>query len=170
MSVVGLSLEWRDDVDLHRVAVAFERAGAEVVQLGKYVFPELSKLLEEHEAQQFDEEGGGPAGTWAPLSEQYAAQKARMYPGKGILERTGTLRAALTGASSFARREWSDDDFAFGTVGVPYASFHQTGTARMPKRPPVDFGSGFEADVQRIAEQGLRRALREADSLFAEVP
>lgn len=174
MSVLGLSMEYRINGEeapegFARLAVAFERAGAELAEVGKYVFPLLVPVLEAAERQQFDSEGGGQTGSWAPLSEQYAAWKEKNFPGRKILDRTGTLREALTnGTSVFARREMSADNFVFGTSGVPYATFHQLGTVRMPARPEVDFSGGVEADIEAAARAGVRAAIRAADPVFAQ--
>jgi hypothetical protein len=54
----------------------------------------------------------------------------------------------------------SGDSLTFGTTGVPYASLHQTGTGRMPSRPPFDFGPDFEAGMQAAAAAGVREAVR----------
>lgn len=169
MSVLGLTMEWRigsesgPDV-LQRMSVAFERAGAELVEMGKHVFPLLPAVFEAAEARQFDAEGGGPHGGWAELSEAYAAWKTEKFPGKPILERTGALREGLTAASTaFGVRDWSASTFNFGTVNVPYASFHQSGTSKMPVRPPFDFDDAFEKDLQTAARKGVNEALKAAD-------
>ena len=168
MSVLGLSIEYRVGSEsgpdsLQRLGVAFERAGAELVEMGRHVFPLLPAVFEAAEARQFDEEGGGPHGGWAELSEAYAAWKAQNFPGKPILERTGALREGLTAASSaFGVRDWSASTFNFGTVGVPYASFHQSGTTRMPARPPFDFDDAFEKDLQVAARKGVNEAIKAA--------
>jgi hypothetical protein len=79
----------------------------------------------------------GP-GHWAPLSPEYAAWKARHFPDKGILERTGRLRESVR----WDGRALGQDGYFvpgprsvfFGT-DVPYGRFHQDGTKRMPARP-----------------------------------
>lgn len=149
---------------LERMSVAFERAGDNLTDFGKYVFPRLVPVFELELAGQFDAEGRGPAkGAWAQLSERYEAWKALNYPGAGILERTGQMHEALTSSSSpFARREISTDEFDFGTINVPYASFHQSGTAFMPDRPPFDFTDDFERAMAAAAMQGVREAMADA--------
>lgn len=168
--ISGLHIEWTvgnapagEDV-LERMSVAFERAGDNLTDFGKYVFPKLVPVFESELAGQFDARGRGPhAGAWAQLSERYAAWKALNYPGAGILERSGQLREALTNASSpMARRQISTDEFDFGTIGVEYASFHQSGTEFMVDRPPFDFGDDFERQVQAAAMQGVREAMQDA--------
>lgn len=171
MSAIVLSVEYQigggqSEPTLTRLATAFERAGAEVANVGKHILPRLLPVLETETAKQFDAEGAGPAtGSWAPLSVSYAKWKAAHFPGAPTLVATGALRAALTDPSApGARRDVSGDSLTYGTSGVPYASLHQTGTGRMPARPPFDFGPGAEAAIQAAAAAGVREAVREASA------
>lgn len=152
-----------DDV-MERMAFAFERAGDNLTDFGRFVFPRLVPVFEAELKQQFDARGRGPSqGAWAQLSERYAAWKELNYPGMGLLERTGRLREALTSSSSpFAMRSIQTDTFDFGTVGVEYASYHQTGTDFMVDRPPFDFTDDFESNAKRAAAAGVREALADA--------
>lgn len=169
MSAIVLEVSYQlgggsSEPTLTRLTTALERAGAEVANVGKHVLPKLVPLLERETAKQFDAEGAGPqAGSWAALSTKYAAWKEKVAPGAPKLVLSGTLRAALTdGSSSNALREVSGDALSFGTKAVPYASTHQTGSGRMPARPPFDFGADFEAGMQAAAMAGVREAVREA--------
>lgn len=176
MSVLGLQMEWTVGPEtgpdaLQHLAVAFERAGAEMADLGKHVFPKLGPVFEAAVGAQFDAEGEGPvSGDWAALSPSYAEWKAGHAPGSPLLVLSGRMRAALTSASSpGALRQWDSTNFTYGTAGVQYASFHQTGTGRMPARPPFDFGPDFEREVTRVAAQGVRDAVREGSNGLLEV-
>lgn len=170
MSAIVVSAEWQigggpSEPTLVRFTTALERAGAELLDVGKHILPKLLPVLEVESAKQFDAEGSGPqAGSWAPLSTTYAKWKEAHFPGKPILERTGALRGALTGPAPYARRDVSGDTLSFGTIGLPYASFHQTGTRRMPARPEFDFGPDFEAAMQAAAAAGVREALKVASA------
>lgn len=178
--ISGFRVEWQvgnvpsGEDTLEQMAFAFERAGDNLTDFGRFVFPKLMPVFEAEESKQFDAEGQGPArGAWAQLSERYAAWKDAHYPGARILERTGALREALTSSSSpFAMRAITTDTFDFGTVGVEYASFHQTGTTFMPDRPPYDFGDDFESTVRDAALIGVREAMAEAgaDKFVSEGP
>lgn len=165
MSAIVLSVEWEvggvTSPTLGRFTTALERAGAELLDVGKHVLPKLLPVLEVETGKQFDAEGAGPiAGSWAPLSVSYSAWKKAHYPGKPTLVRTGALKAALTGPGPGARRDVSGDTLSFGTTGIPYASFHQTGTGKMPARPEFDFGPDFDAAMQSATEAGVREAIK----------
>ena len=64
--------------------------------------PAWAQIIEAFKVQQrelFAGEGR-EAGGWEPLDPAYARWKAKRFPGRGILQRTGKLAAAATGASS----------------------------------------------------------------------
>lgn len=178
--VSGFELEWSvgnvpaGEDTLERMAAAVERFGDELVDFEQYVFPKVAGALEEYERRQFDAEGQGPVrGAWAPLSPDYAEAKEVEWPGAPILVRTGALREALTSSSSpFARRVMAKDSFDFGTLGIEYASFAQTGTENMPDRPVFDFDSDMERDLTEALKAGAREALRasRADEFVSEDP
>jgi hypothetical protein len=51
----------------------------------------------------FQAEGAHEGDAWQPLSEKHARWKARQFAGKGILERTGTLRGQAAAKQSDIR-------------------------------------------------------------------
>jgi phage gpG-like protein len=163
----GINIEYRvgnvpsGEDTLERMSVAMERAGAELADFGSHVFPKMVPVFEAEVAKQFELEGRGPnVGSWAQLSPAYEEWKGRNYPGMPILVRTGALRDALThsGANN-ALRDVNSSTFNYGTQGLDYASFHQSGTEDMPDRPPFDFTADFERDVLRAALEGAREAV-----------
>jgi hypothetical protein len=168
--VLGFDIGWHiggaEEPDgLGKVSVAFERAGHNLEQFGQYVFPKLQPVFEEHTKRQMDAEGQGPvAGHWQQLSEAYQAWKDGVAPSSPMLQLSGDMYAGLTSSSSpFANRQYSADQFNFGTANVPYASFHQTSTRKMPARPPFDFDEQqLQQDAQRAGLEGVREAVREA--------
>ena len=87
------------------------------------------------EARQFKSEGAYGSGGWPSLSPNYAAWKARHYPGKPILERTGDLKDSLT------RRPLGIEVIEPGYMvlgsGIPYLRYHQRGEG-LPQRRAVE--------------------------------
>lgn len=168
MTVYGLQVEVSVNGDnsegaVQRLAVAFERAGEEVADFSRHVFPLLPEVFETALAEQFEAQGGGPlSGAWKELSPTYKAWKDGVAPGMPILMLSGAMAAALTSSGApGAYREWTASDFVFGTDGIEYASFHQTGTGRMPARPLFDFGPTFERALTAAGLQGLREAVKQ---------
>jgi phage gpG-like protein len=170
MSVFGFDLTFyvggaEEPLALRNISVAFERAGTEFAQVGRHFFPLLIPVLEKATRQQFTAKGKGPvAGAWRPLSPGYAAWKRKYYPGKPLLERSGAMKVGLTSSNSgFALRAYGDKDMKFGTAGVTYASFHQTGTAKgLPARPPLDFTGETAEDIRAAALKAARNIVRES--------
>ncbi len=169
MTVYGLQVEIlvgnnTAQAAFQNFAVAFERGGKAIEDFGTHVFPLLVPVFEDAIDAQFDARGKGPAfGAWAALSPSYEAWKNGAAPGQPLLELSGDMRAGLTQSSSpHAYRAWTNNSFSFGTVGLGYTDFHQSGTAKMPARPPFDFGADFERALQVAVGRGLRSAIKEA--------
>lgn len=88
------------------------------------------------EGKQFSSEGAYGSGGWTPLSPIYAAWKAANYPGKRILERTGTLRDSLT-RRPFGIEFLTKRAMTVGS-GLDYGRYHQAGGGTLPQRRPVE--------------------------------
>ena len=119
---------------------AFTAFGGHLRDFRPRIWPKVnaqfSRLMIEH----FDSGGGsGSTGSWAPLSQNYGAWKAKHYPGEPILELTGTLRRSLTGSFAPGAHYMVTPSLYERGTSVPYAVFHQYGTSGMVPRPPIDF-------------------------------
>lgn len=106
--------------------------------------------------QVFANEGPG----WAPLSLDYAKYKMRVWPGTGILVRTGELADSLMGGAGYVQ-EIGPDTLVVGT-NVPYAKFHQRGTAYMPMRKIIDIPQDARWRWVKIVQRFLVAKAREA--------
>ncbi|MCC6131042.1 MAG: phage virion morphogenesis protein [Acidobacteria bacterium] len=88
---------------------------------------------------------------WAPLSPRYARRKARLRPGRPILQFDGTLYASLRGVADGSGpgtvRQIYPRRAELGTI-VPHAIYHQKGTRFMPAREPEQL---TERDKERWA-------------------
>lgn len=106
----------------------------------KIVEPGFRQIMRE----QFDSEGAaGRSGKWKPLSPGYAKQKRLQYGDKPILQATNRLERSLTGRTGDSLVIINRQSVSFGT-SVPYATFHQTGTAKMPRRKIIDLSDDQE--------------------------
>ncbi len=91
--------------------------------------------------QQFSSRGGrGQHGTWQALSADYAAVKAKMFPGKPIMRRKDRLFNSLTSAGgdniSIGANTALGYSFTMGTK-VPYGIEHQKGGTKVKGQPPM---------------------------------
>ena len=86
--------------------------------------------------EQFTTEGAhSEAGGWKPLSPEYAAWKAKHYPGAPILVRTGKMKELLLDKTSAVTVEKQRMIYH---PRSEYAGYHQRGTSKMPARKPVN--------------------------------
>lgn len=112
------------------------------------------------ERRQFRSEGGYASGGWAPLSPRYAAWKAVHYPGKPILERTGTLKKSLT-ERPFGIEVLRPRSMVIGS-DIDYGEHHQHGGTRLPRRRPVELPESLRREwvktIQRYIVTGSASA------------
>jgi len=119
------------------------RMGKALGDMRPYWDKALKPTFYKVEAEQFASQGGaGRSGAWAGLSKPYAAWKAKRYPGKGILERTGALKASLLGGAGQVY-ESHPTWMAIGS-GIEYGTYHQRGGGNLPKRPPISVSASQE--------------------------
>jgi len=92
---------------------------------------------------------------WTALSANYAAWKAKHFPGKTILERTGALVASLTSRTApGAVYQAQAKSLSLGT-SIPYGLYHQTGTSRMPQRKEIVFTKSETVELAKLAQMYL---------------
>jgi phage gpG-like protein len=109
----------------------------------------------ELEATQFASEGKTGSGGWQALSPKYAAWKAVNYPGALILERGGWLRDSLTVKDApFQIRDITNTQATLGT-SLSYGIFHQTGTRKMPARPPIELSESDKTRWGKLVHEFL---------------
>lgn len=99
----------------------------------------------------FETEGGIFQHRWAPLKKNYDFWKRSAFPGKGILERTGSMRHGWTKLVTPQKLELSNDS--------KIAVYHQLGTRNMPSRPLIIVDDGLKNKIGDIFKSGLARKL-----------
>jgi phage gpG-like protein len=143
----------------------------------RYAAPKLYRDIERN----FEEQGvlSETAG-WTPLSPGYAAWKAKHYPGRPLLVRSGALKESLTfdgdGPGPEGLFEASRDGLIFGTR-IKYARHHQRPTGSRPpmrrilflmKGASETFGRllhAFALDVAKKSGLRTREAIQTASGL-----
>ena len=126
-------------------------------QLWPGVIPELRAIMRE----QFEGEGVGATGKWAGLAAGYKAWKARHYPGKPILQRSGRLLSSLTRNNGDSIVEPKSDSLVFGTR-VPYAIHHQRGGGPLKRRKIFDLNQDQKNRLMKVIQRRLLQAGRDA--------
>lgn len=102
---------------------------------------------------------------WPALSEPYGSWKEAHFPGRPILVRTGALYDHLT--SEFDIAEVGRHSARFGTA-LGYGMYHQTGTPRMPARPPLAMDEAFKRKVVKILQAHLAEARGSASGIIMD--
>ena len=130
------------------------------------IWPVIEDEFYAQEKDQFATEGREGGAHWQELSPVYAGWKAMHYPGRPILERTGSLVDSLTNPNSpHGVRIEERKTLTLGSR-LPYAIYHQTGTSRMPARPEIQFPEALKRTmmhhiqtylVQIASQSGLRQ-------------
>ena len=93
------------------------------------VFQSQGAIIEEH---------------WSPLSKAYAMRKSKRYPGKGILEASGAMRAGfMTMYRSDMAQVWNE---------VDYFKYHQSNRPRtkLPRRVMMKLAEAQRQQVVKI--------------------
>lgn len=117
-----------------------------------FVTPEIYAI----NLEQLESQGArGASGKYAPLSPAYAKAKAIQFPGKPILQATGALFESLTSPDAFDSIYRPERDQLTVGTKVPYARAHQTGTGRMPARPPISMNEQSKRRIQKAIQRGL---------------
>lgn len=143
---------------LRQLEVAFRRLEGTVQDL-RPVWPAVSDYFHRFERAHFSTEGGsGASGKWKALSARYAEWKSLRFPGKGILELTGALKASLTGGagsrSVSERLRYTEESL------VPYARYHATGTGTMPQRSPVSITEAQAREIGALVGRHVQKDIR----------
>ena len=143
MTIVIDSLEQMESV-FHDIGAALEKADySDVLKQSQH------DLAEQH-AEMFAGQYDSNRNAWAPLAASTIKRKGH----DRILVETGALRDSLVTIGGPGNvHEAMQRGMVFGT-DVEYALFHQTGTSRMPARPPVGMAEEtLDKLANRIADR-----------------
>lgn len=150
---VGLELSVLGEEVISRKLLRWQHA----LDDARPAFARIMRILDAQALEQFATEGAAGGERWAPLAPSTLARKPA---GKSILENSGRLLNSMVeggvSGGGDAVRFLGRQEMRWGTA-VPYASFHQHGTSRMPRRRVVQ----LPELVRRRAVRELQRALVE---------
>jgi len=91
---------------------------------------------------------------WAPLNPAYQAWKQVHFPGRGTLERSGTMRGNF-------RFNYTGDYMRLWNP-TPYFLKHQLGRERMPRRVMMKIDEARRQAIIHIFERSMRDKVRRA--------
>lgn len=95
---------------------------------------------------------------WQRLSDAYAAQKARTYPGRPVLVRTGKMQRSFKYDSTGMSVTIRNDD--------PKFKYHQSDETRylLPRRVMLGVYANMQRDVTRTIALAISRKIKERSS------
>jgi phage gpG-like protein len=125
---VKLYINLAGDVQLSRTLLRFSDRMRDMRPAFNAIADDLADSLRRN----FNTQGTYGGAKWSPLSPKYRVWKAKNYPGRPVLVRTGALRADLT-KRPFGVEKITAQSMDVGTA-LPYFKYHQHGTPRMPRR------------------------------------
>lgn len=104
--------------------------------------------------QVFASRGGVLGQPWPRLSTAYAAQKAKRYPGRPVLVRTGLMQRSFTSKPTAMS--------VTITNNAPYFKYHQSSAARkkIPRRVMIGIYTGMQSDVTNIIAAALSKKIQ----------
>lgn len=136
------------------------------------VWKEVQQEFFDIEFEQFSSEGAkGASGKWKPLSPKYEEIKLKKYGTialiGGILYATGAMRESLTRHAKDTIEEFGKQEAAFGT-SLPYATYHQTGGGRLPRRKVIDLSDEQKRRVQKRIQKELLKLVKGRTTLIVD--
>jgi hypothetical protein len=133
-SAVKVEIICFGDVQISRHLLRFGERALRAKPLWRGVYEDLLMI----EDVQFLTEGAHGSGGWPELSPVTVQEKAYRNQEPWILRATESLYRSLTrSGTSHNIREIENTWMRFGS-DVPHGHFHQSGTAKMPVRKPID--------------------------------
>jgi phage gpG-like protein len=149
--VVTISIEVFGQKTVERELLRFSHAAADMRPAGE----RFMEYMRSVERSQFDSEGRTGSGGWAPLKPRTVASKAARGLDPRILRATDHLRKSLTNKTSPDHIEQINADTWFFATRDPKAKFHQTGTRKMPRRPPVELSERNRRAIVKIVQRHI---------------
>lgn len=114
-----------------------------------------TKAIKVFSGQVFASRGSFLGQPWPALSPRYAAQKARRYPGRPPLIRTGAMQRSFTKGVEDMSVTIGNSDFKF-----PY---HQSSAphTKVPRRVMLGVYEGMQNDITNAVADSLTRKIRQ---------
>ncbi|HWQ32545.1 MAG TPA: phage virion morphogenesis protein [Blastocatellia bacterium] len=158
--MMRITLTVENVAQFDRTFTRFTENLTDLRQIWPGVITELRQIVREQYAGQ----GIGPSGSWPRLARSTEAYKAKHFPGRQILVRTGRAYLSLTSNTADSIVEAGPDTLSFGTRRQGQR-FHQTGTRKMPRRAILDLNETQKTRLMKVIHTRLLSATRSGVSL-----
>lgn len=103
----------------------------------------------------WNSQGGVYGARWQSLSTRYAQRKAKQYPGRGILEKSGGMKHA------FDYTDLSKDGVVLTNL-APQFKYHQSTAPRtkIPRRQMIGVSTGLKSIIRNAIHDDVTKKLR----------
>jgi phage gpG-like protein len=155
-----LNIEVFGEVELSRQLLRFTRVAEDMSP----AFRDIHRDFLDVERRQFEGQGIGPAGKWAPLAESTKAHKASAGLDPRILIGTERLFKSLTDEGDADHVYTVTADSMHIGSRVDYGKYHQSRAprTRLPRRPPVDLRESTKKKWVKYIQAWLIESFRNA--------
>jgi phage gpG-like protein len=155
-----LNIEVFGEVELSRQILRFTQVAEDM----RPAFNDIHTDFLDVERRQFEGQGIGPSGKWAPLADSTKEAKARAGLDPRILIATERLFKSLTDESDADHVYFTTADSMRIGSAVGYGKFHQSREARsrLPRRPPVDLKESTKKKWVKYIQGWLVESFRNA--------
>lgn len=99
-------------------------------------------------------DGGEINEDWAELNPRYKNRKKEIYPGRGTLEASGTMRTSW--------KLYTTSHYALIENATEYAKYHQEGTGRLPQRMFVKLDQERQDTIIDMFREGILKRIQNA--------
>ena len=140
------------DKDLH---AKLKRLGSKLDDYSGAMKDIGRSLASYYAGEAFASQGGVYGEVWAPLSPSYAIAKAKKYPGRGLLVRTGKMQQGFTATTN--------SHSALITNKVSYYKYHQSPEeprTRIPRRKMAGVNEEVIKRVTTIIQEDVADKIR----------
>lgn len=120
-----------------------------------FLMNELSRIVKKFSTANFTLKGSGQ---YPKLSARYKKRKSRINPSAPILVYSGALRDSIIKNTSDTISEITKFSARIGT-SLPYATFHDTGTSKMPMRKPLFLTDKMVAQMIKTYEAHIEKEI-----------
>lgn len=132
-----------------------DRFGVSILDLSKSM-DEIGRYLTGFfSGEVFASRGGVIGKSWAPLDDDYAAAKARRFPGRPPLVRSGLMQRGFKHRSTALTSRIHNE--------APYFDYHQAGTSKMPARVMMHMDETRARAVVALITDDITGKMRQAD-------
>jgi len=132
-----------------------KRKLAEMRKFERVVPKQVGNMMLNHFLQSFDDEafsdGRQSSDPWA--KRKHKTKRDRVAGRRGLLIQSGSLKGSMRVGSATMKK------IAVGSYGIKYATFHNNGTKRLPKRQFIGESKMMNRKIRTLIKKKLKQII-----------